>query len=35
MPELSFHRITAITPLPGYKLKAKFVNGEIRLYEAS
>ena len=29
-----FHRIAAITPLPGYKLKARFVNGEIRLYEA-
>ena len=30
-----FHRLASITPLPGYKLKAKFKTGEERLYDAS
>jgi hypothetical protein len=30
-----FHRIATVTPLPDYKLKAKFITGENRLYDAS
>jgi hypothetical protein len=30
-----FHRIADVTPLPDYKLKARFITGENRLYDAS
>ena len=30
-----FHPLASISPLPGYKLRAKFKTGEERLYDAS
>ena len=29
-----FHRLASVSPLPGYKLRAKFKTGEVRLYDA-
>jgi hypothetical protein len=30
-----FHRIATVTPLPNHQLKAQFMTGESRLYDAS